>query len=330
MKKPQKTKNYQGNERKVGFEIEYTGLALQKAAEIIRNLFGGKINKESDAVFKVNDTELGDFTMEVDAIPLQKIAKSSSEIGTNAEESLVDNIGLHLGKVIGSTGAKIVPLEIVTPPIKISALSQLEILKKELYNAGAKDTKENFYTAFGLHINPEVASLDVNYILNHLQSFLLLAPWLEQMHEIDLTRRATGFADPFPKPYLELVLNKHYAPDMEQLIKDYHEHNPTRNRALDMLPLFAYINEPLIKELYGEKKKINKRPTFHYRLPNCEIADENWSLNTEWERWLYIEDLANNPYMLHQLIEKWVTHQEHWFSFESDWVKEITKAIEKQ
>lgn len=203
----------------------------------------------------------------------------------------------------------------------------MEELRKELLKAGAKDTKENLYNAFWLHINPETASLEADYIVRHIQSFLLLSPWLKKQHGIDITRKVTSFIDPFPKAYLELVLNDNYAPDTEQLILDYHEHNPTRNRALDMLPLFAHINESLVRELYGKEEKINKRPTFHYRLPNSEIANKEWSFNTEWKRWLNVENLAHDDKNRRQLIDRWQTHYERWFSFESEWIKEIEMVL---
>lgn len=329
MELSEQTKNYAGKERKVGLEIEYAGLPLDNAASIIHQLFGGTIDKVTDAVFKVKDTELGNFTLELDAIPLQKIATNAEKLEKKAEERLVDGISLHVGKVIRGAGTKIVPFEIISPPVTLSKLSKLEALRKELLKAGANDTRKNLYTAFGLHINPEVTSLDVGYIVHHLQSFLLLAPWLKQLHNIDFTRRITSFIDPFPKSYLELVLNKEYAPNIEQLIYDYYKHNPTRNRMLDMLPLFAYLDEFLVRRLYGKKEKINKRPTFHYRMPNCELANAEWSFNTEWKRWLHVEELASNRELLHKLIEQWQAHQKHWFSFEYRWLEKIKKTMEE-
>ncbi len=330
MRSPPNTKNHARKERKVGLEIEYAGLPLKQAARIVHDLFAGNIEEITSAIFKVTDTELGDFTLELDAIPLQKLAQNTKEAEEKVEESLVDDISVHIGKAAGNIGTKIAPFEIVSPPIKLSDLPKMERLRNALLKAGAKDTKENLYTAFGLHINPEVSSLDTDYIIRHLQSFLLLAPWLKQLHNIDLTRRVTSFIDPFPKTYMELVLNKTYAPDIGQLIRDYHEYNPTRNRALDMLPLFSHIDESLIRELYGEKEKINKRPTFHYRLPNCELANEDWSFNTEWKRWLHVEELANDTELLHQLINQWQAHQERWFAFEPEWIKEIEQHMKRQ
>lgn len=72
MKKPVEQTNHKGKERKVGLEIEYTGLPLEQVSGIIQRLFGGNISRVTEAVFEVKNTELGDFTLELDAIPLQK------------------------------------------------------------------------------------------------------------------------------------------------------------------------------------------------------------------------------------------------------------------
>lgn len=328
MQKPQHSHNPEGNERHIGLEIEYAGLSLDQVSNLIQSLFGGEIAKETEAIYKVKESELGDFTVEIDAWLLQKIAEDNKYEDDNTEENLIDNINLQFFSAITNAGSKMVPFEIVSPPIKISQLDTMETLRKSLLHAGAKGTSESIYSAFGLHINPEVASLETSYIVSHLQSFLLLFPWLMQLHQIDLTRRITSFIDPFPKAYIELVLDTSYTPKINQLIKDYHKHNPTRNRALDLLPLFAYINDNLVRELYGTKEKINKRPTFHYRLPNCDLSNKDWTFNQEWECWLYVEKLANNKNQLHNAIDKWQKHQKRWYAFEDEWVEEISNIME--
>ncbi|MDX1736653.1 MAG: amidoligase family protein [Alphaproteobacteria bacterium] len=328
MKTPPLTNNYDGNERKVGLEIEYSNVPLSQAATIVKDLFGGEIEEITDAIFKVLDTEFGDFVIELDAIPLQKIAESTRDFEGKVEESVVDELGALIGRAAGKVGEKIAPFEIVAPPIAISDLPKMERLREELAKAGAEDTKQSFRNAFGLHINPEVAALDSKYITRHIQSFLLLAPWLIKAHNIDLTRRLTNFIDPFPISYLELVLDMSYSPDLDKLIRDYHDYNPTRNRALDMLPLFKFINQALVTEFYGTEEKINKRPTFHYRLPNCELANARWSFSLEWARWLIVEELAYDEEKLFDLVNRWQNHQAQSFPLESDWVEQIDQQMQ--
>lgn len=329
MKYPLNSENYNQNERKVGLEIEYSGVSLNQASSIVKDLFGGNIERVTSAILKVRDTELGDFTLEIDAMPLKKLAENATKNDKKGKESFIGDISGNISKFANNIGSQIAPFEIISPPILISKLSKMEDLRRALLHAGAKDTKENIYYAFGLHINPEVCSTDPKYITRHIQSFLLLAPKLNQVHNIDLARSVTSFIDPFPKSYMQLIINNEYQPNITELINDYYKYNPTRNRALDMLPLFSYIDEKLIKELYGEKEKINKRPTFHYRLPNCELADENWSINKEWKRWLEVENLASDESLIQDLTEKWNLHQEKWISLDSEWIKEIETRISR-
>lgn len=330
-KKPPVTSNINNKTRTIGFEIEYAGIVLESSAQTIKELYGGNIKKINDAVINVKNTKLGDFKVEIDAKPLQKIAKNTQKLKEDKTKNkeFLNKISLEMGQTINETGAKIAPFEVVSPPIPINAIDTLDKLRAKLCAKGAKDTKDTFFSAFGLHINPEAASLDTDYIIHHIQSFLLLASWLKKTHKIDITRRITSFIDPFPKEYCKLVLNENYTPQIEQLIKDYHTYNPTRNRALDMLPLFKHINSTLVTALYGEEEKINSRPTFHYRLPNSELSNPKWNLNTEWQRWLYVEKLAANKQLLKALIKAWQKHSKSWFSTEARWTKHIGKILQK-
>lgn len=321
----------EGKERKVGFEIEFASVSTRKTAELIQRIFGGDLEKSSDAKYVIKGTDIGDFTVELDAIPLQKIAKKNhnikKDINSPDENDWWDELSYELGRSIGKMGEKIVPVEVVAPPVALSKLDILERLCEELEKIGAEGTKESFYFAFGLHINPEVISLKADYLLGVLQSFLLLYPWLKEQHDVDMTRQLSGYVHAFPASYLEVVLAEDYSPDLTQLIKDYHEHNPSRNRALDMLPVFAYIDEKRVRELYGQKEKINNRPTFHYRLPNCALKSKHWSLNREWKLWLYVEALAEDKELRTTLIKKWQQHQDKWFSMDFQWKEQIEEHM---
>jgi hypothetical protein len=321
-----KIENYKNEERRVGIELEYSGINACNSAKIINDLFGGNIAKKNNITYFVEETSLGDFKVELDAILLQEAAQRIKDDEREKSDNIFDKINIKFDQSISKIGERIVPFEIVAPPISIKKLDKLEELCDALYKKGTKGTGENFYYAFGMHINPEVCSLAPEYILKHIQSFLLLTPWLIKQHKIDLTRRITSFIDPFTKPYLNLVLRKSYNPDLATLIKDYHYYNPTRNRALDMTPLFAFIDEDLTRSLYGNKEKINKRPTFHYRLPNCDIGNKEWSIINQWEIWLKVEELASNEKKLGDLIEKWQQHNNKLIFLESDWLKVLSKA----
>ena len=195
-------------------------------------------------------------------------------------------------------------MEIVAPPILIDEITELDGLRKALFFENAKDTQSSFHHAFGLHINPEAVSLEAADILKHIQAFALLYPVLKELHNVDFSRRLTPFIEPYSESYADHILADGYEPSLTELITDYHQFNTSRNKALDMLPLFAELDMPLVRRLYGAEEKINARPTYHYRLPNCEISSGDWSLMTEWRRWLLVEYVASKPDVLGDLRQE--------------------------
>jgi hypothetical protein len=88
---------------------------------------------------------------------------------------------------------------------------------------------------------------------------------------------------------------------MEQLMRDYLHYNPTRNKALDLLPLFAHLNSDLLAE-YVEDERIKSRPTLHYRLPDCDIDNPDWHFSTVWNDWVVLEQLVANADDLSELV----------------------------
>ena len=161
----------------------------------------------------------------------------------------------------------LVPTEIVCPPIPWDELETLDTLFETLREKGAKDTDASLLYGFGLHLNPEVESQEVEDLLAMMRAYLLLANWLREEIKVDITREVLPHANPFPKEYARKVLDLRYQPDLDTFIDDYLADNPTRNRELDLLPLFAHLRpEHPHALLHGQLTK--PRPTFHYRLPN--------------------------------------------------------------
>ena len=326
---PKQKMNEKGEIRKVGFEFEYSDVPLEETANMVQNMFGGKIKCEHATVYEVNGTEFGDFKIELDALPIQKISEKNKNISSKSNVDKLETFQVRIGEKIEEASTFFTPFEIVTPPIPVDEMDAVLKLEDQLKNSGAKGTKSSFQYAFGLHINPEVSSLKVESIVQHMQAFLLLEEWLKKEHDIDLSRKLTNFIDPFPKDYLKLVLDEDYKPNMETFIQDYHRLNPSRNRSLDLTPLLAFVDEDLVRKLYGEDEKINKRPTYHYRLPNCEIGQKHWSVEQEWETWLKVESLAENEKGLKHLIKKWHEHEDKLFSMTSTWVETVQKFIDE-
>ncbi len=291
---PPVVKNAKGYIRKVGFEIEFSGIGLDQAADAVAGLFGGKIVAESRFLYKVAGTVYGEFSVELDAAVLkdQRYKEYFSRLGFDMDRCTFGNDIEHFLFKIAKT---LVPHEIVLPPIPVTELDIVERLRENLRLMSAKGTKSSIVYAFSLQINPEVPSLKAGIILNYLRAFVLLYNWIFKISKIDLSRRIAPFINDFPEHYIQKILNFSYAPSIDQLIGDYLMDNPTRNRPLDMLPLFCFIDCDLVFKFPVEKELIKARPAFHYRLPNSLIDDPEWSIAREWNLWVEVEKLADNP-----------------------------------
>jgi Putative amidoligase enzyme len=274
--------NEDGAERRVGVEVEFGGLDGLPAARLVADLLGGRIVEKDPYDFRVKDTSLGEFTVKLDTRFGHHRSTSTDVLGA---------LEARLSTAFGAAASFIVPHEIVAPPVPLRQLATIEALLSRLRSAGAVGTEQSVFFAYGLHLNPEAARLDANYITAILKAFVMLGPWLRKRINPDLTRRLLGFADPFPRDYRAKLARADYWPEFDQLIDDYVEANPTRNRDLDMLPLFAHLDQSRVRTKLPDEK-INPRPAFHYRLPDAKLSDARWTLATEWNRWVAVERLA--------------------------------------
>jgi hypothetical protein len=78
---------------------------------------------------------------------------------------------------------------------------------------------------------------------------------------------------------------------MDEIFAGYLEHNATRNRALDLLPMLAEIDGDRVRDTVDDPR-IKARPAFHYRLPNCHIERKDWTLADSWNAWCVVERLT--------------------------------------
>ncbi len=305
------------NIRKAGFEIEYTGLRPKEAAGIVLKLFGGSI-KSVDEYASIIDTDFGKFHIYLDSIYLRQDAK---EYLFKKEDSFKD--------LIYTLSEIVVPYEIVTPPIPFDKLDLIEKLRVELKKSGALGTSASFLYAFGMHINIEAFSFEAKDILAVLRTFVLLQDYIIERIDVDLTRKLTWFIEPFDKEYIELILDKSYNPSFDEFAKDYIFYNPTRNRALDLLPLLIFIDKELLKDL--PPQKISPRPAFHYRLPNSRIDEEEWSVAFEFNQWSLVEKIACDKEKLKSLIDAYWEFQETPFWFIKElWIERVKVWLEEE
>ncbi len=297
--RPPVEKTEAGETRRVGVEIEFAGMDVPAAAELVRDTFGGAVLEDDPHRLIVEDTAFGDFVVELDAQVVHGKGPERDD-GANLKKILPDDVDAAAREALGKAVSGIVPVEIVSPPIPWPDLGRMASLTDGLRKAGAKGTDDNLLYAFGLHLNPEVPGTDAATILRHLKAYLVLADWLRDEIDIDVTRRLMPHSDPFPRSYLLAMLEPGYAPDLKKLIADYLEHNPTRNRELDMLPLFRHLDEQAVLDRLDDPL-IKARPTFHYRLPDCALGDAGWSPVTDWNRWVRVEQLADDEDRLNDM-----------------------------
>ncbi len=316
--------NQDGVMRRVGFEIEYIDYSLNNSVKLVHKLFGGAITPENEHLIHIKKTALGRFSVERDLNLLQSLSAQSIK---NQNSDALDLEGIA-NKLLTPILKNIVPIEIVTPPLPFNDISAVSNIIEELKKSPAKDTNKNILFAFGIHINPEVPDFAVTTILNYLRAYCLLSAWLRETIGLDPTRKLLPFIDEYPQKFIQAILDKDYQPNITSLINDYVKYNHTRNRALDLLPLFKHLAKKQIDNLLP-KENIKARPTFHYRLPNTNFCDDNWSIYKEWDRWLSVEKLANRPTLIQEMTALYLDHSKRFFNRKQDWIQETQCFLKK-
>lgn len=322
---PPERRTATGAERRVGFELEFAGLSLEAAAGAAARALGAEARAESAAKFLLGVDDLGDFVVELDWDYLKrKAAQSGVDDDGVADDRLVE--------LLKSAAEVVVPVEVVCPPIPLSRLDVLSPMVAALREAGAVGTGESVLAAFGVHINAEAPSLEADSLYRHVAAFSLLQWWLVAANEVDLTRRITPYIDLYPRSYVDALLAEP-RPPVEALIDVYLEHNPTRNRALDLLPIFTEIDSERVARAVDDPR-IQARPAYHYRLPNCHIERSDWSLAPSWNLWCTVERVAADRDALDALGDAWRERdrplvgvaRDDWVEFVGHWLEERASA----
>lgn len=323
---PPSNTNTGNDERSVGYEFEFTGVEMERAADIVAGLYGGSVTTISSYEIEVTGSRFGTFKLELDAQLLRD----------KKYEKILRSVGLDLKKLknleslegsLKDLASSVVPFEIITPPVPVSGMESLNELTDELRKHHVKGTGSSFLYAFGLHLNPEVPDSSPESILNHLRAYVILDPWIRIDAKIDISRRLTRYINEYDEEYIQLILTPDYKPDLQTLIKDYFSYDNSRNRPLDMLPLFMHLDEELTSSLIGESIT-SARPTYHYRLPNCSLEDPAWTLASEWNRWVLVERLASDEFSLNQYSRAWLRmNNQTLIGFEQKWTELMNRWV---
>ena len=269
--------NASGRLRRVGVEIEMNGLGLDTLVDTVAGLLALTVSARGRYERALHGDPAGDWAVEVDFRLLKQWGR---EVDKRPAEEALKRLAEPL-----------VPLELVSPPLPLDRLGDVERIIAALRDAGAKGTSDAITNAFGMQLNPELPRTDAPTITRYLKAYLCLQDWLFERAHVNLARRATPYVDPLPLVYARKVVDPDYWPALDTLIDDYLVDNPTRNRALDLLPLFACVDEPRLRRVVADPL-VKARPTFHYRLPNSEIHRPDWNFAGAWNDWLQVERLA--------------------------------------
>ncbi len=283
-----------GDERRVGIEIELSGLGYDALVKLVARCLDAEPKLDSRYVTKLA-TDLGDFTIELDSDPIKDLDLDDDRLPDSIRE-----LGGQAMEVIDAAAERIVPLEIISPPVPFSHVTRVEALMETLREEGALGSREAIYYAFGLQLNPELPDLQPGTLVRYFQAFAALYDWLKSRHQLDISRKFTTYIEPWSSKYVDLLMKDDYNPDQAQLMRDYLDSNPTRNRALDLLPLFAHLDDELLSE-YVVDPRIKSRPTLHYRLPDCDIDNPSWHFSSVWNDWVILEQIAGNASHLAEL-----------------------------
>lgn len=320
---PATTHKPDGTPRQVGIEIELQGIPVDRLVKLVRDTLGGTVRDVSRSEYEVDVPGQGTWRVEVDFALLKEMAKEEAALDQSDERS---SQAMALD-ALDAVSSLLVPCEIVSPPLAMDAIGKpMDAIVKAVRDAGGNGTRASLVYAFGVHFNVEPTEMQASTVLAYMQAFVCLFDWIVWKGEIDLARRVTPYIKPYPREYQARILAPDYEPDFADLIADYLANNATRNRALDMLPLFSMIDKPLIKSTVDDDR-VNARPAFHYRLANSCVDEPGWSVADPWDHWLKIEQLAadenalatlcaemlaDSERMLHPLDNKWREKVQLW------------------
>jgi hypothetical protein len=269
--------------RRVGVEIEFLGLSARIAAEAVVRHFGGDLEAEDPHAFRIRGTRLGSMSIETDL----------RYVHPKRHPGLGLRLGDRAAEWLGAMVSPFVPRELITDPISVARLPEVNEIVSILRMAGARGRGAVLLDSLGLHFNIDPPRLDAKTITAYLKAFLLLDEGFRRDIARGSSRLALVLPPDYPRTYIRHVLAPDYWPDLSTLSDDYLAANPTRKRALDLLPLFAHLDEERVRSVLP-REKIGPRPVFHYRLPQAHLSDPNWSIMPDWERWLTVERLASD------------------------------------
>ncbi|MGR3806178.1 amidoligase family protein [Marinibacterium profundimaris] len=273
-----------GSERRCGVEIEFSGLTELDAAKIVARTLGGEVVESGHRTYDIRNTAIGTLKVELDTALRKASARPLIEMG------------LDLAR-------RVVPVEVITPPLTPKEMPLLDSLREALRKEGAQGSRDGLFFGFGVHLNPEIPSdpLDSSRLI---LAYGLIEDWLRATYPVDTTRRWMPFVTPWPHSLVDALVS---VPDasLDDLFSIYSDHTETRNHGLDLMPLFRHLDPDRFDVVVAGGESVSARPAFHFRLPDCRIDEAGWSLAEPWACWWQVERLAQRTELLWTLCDDW-------------------------
>lgn len=293
--------------RKVGVEIEFAGLTEEAAAALIIDTLGGELRSERSFHATVSGSALGDLAIDLDT----RFAKDP--VGPMVEAGLDISRG-------------VIPVEIVTEPLSQADLPRLEELRRNLKAAGALGSRSGLLRGFGVHLNVQVADHGERDATPVTRAFALIEDWLREADPMDNSRRIMPFVDPYDTEFVDRLAGGR-GMSRDDLFGLYLSQSVTRNRGLDLLPLIAAVAPDHLSRIAASEGAVSGRPAWHYRLPDCRIDEDDWSLAYEWNRWVLVERIAADAELLDRLAALWLERREDLTAIRALWWRAVDEVI---
>ena len=292
--------------RRVGVEVEFAGLSVTETAAIIAGAWGGQASPEGSRDLVIAGGRLGKVKVELDI----SLAKKWAE----------DMAARALGDLV--------PVEIITAPLRQDQLAECETLLQRLERKGALGTQAKLGYGFGVHLNPELPPSGPEAFIAIARAYGLLEHWLRQSAPLDHARRVLPFVNPWPDALID-ALARQADWDMAAFAQTYAELAPARGFGLDLLPALEDACPQALAALPEDQLK-GGRPTFHYRLPESRIGDAEWSLAYEWNRWVLVEQVATDPALLAALAEAWLQHRDRMIPLRTEFAQTVEDLLVRE
>ncbi len=267
--------------RRVGVEIEFSGLSPETAAAALARDLGGRVEAEDANACRIHGSVLGDLAVEMDLRHLHP--GRHPDIGWR--------LGPRLERLAGRLLSPFVPCELVTAPLPMWMLPEVDGAVAALRAAGATGRGANPVQSLGLHFNIDPPSLEARTLTAYLKAYVDLEDELAARVTGGDARLSRALPPRFPDAYRRMVLDPGYWPDLGRLAGDYLSANPTRRRGLDLLPVLAFLVPGEVRSRVP-KEKIGPRAALHYRLPYAFVSEPGWTPMQAWSEWMRVDRAA--------------------------------------